>query len=133
MRTAGRILPCTVTLPTPATSLKRCVSTVSERSLSWRSEMVGEVMASVMIGATARPWSAARAGPRLRALAPAAFAAAFAAIVFADAVLADAVLADAILTNAILAGAALPGHLAGGLSAGRLNQRPLGQASKTSG
>ncbi len=53
MRTAGLSPPCTVTLPTPVTSLSRWVSTVSERSESCRSEIVGEVSASVMIGASA--------------------------------------------------------------------------------
>ena len=53
MRMAGRMLPCTVTRPTPEISLNRCASRVSATSLSARSEMVSEVIASVTIGASA--------------------------------------------------------------------------------
>ena len=53
MRIAGRILPWTVTRPTPVTSLSRCASKVSAMSLSWRCEIVSEVIASVTIGASA--------------------------------------------------------------------------------
>ena len=53
MRIAGRMLPCTVTRPTPVSSLSRCASSVSAMSLSARSEMVSEVIASVTIGASA--------------------------------------------------------------------------------
>ena len=53
MRTAGRMPPCTETWPTPVTSLSRCAIIVSARSLIWRSEIVGEVSASVTIGASA--------------------------------------------------------------------------------
>ncbi len=53
MRIAGRMLPCTVTRPTPVSSLRRCANKVSEMSLSARSEIVSEVIASVTIGASA--------------------------------------------------------------------------------
>ncbi len=53
MRTAGRMLPCTVTRPTPDTSLSRCARSVSAMSLSARSEIVSEVIASVTMGASA--------------------------------------------------------------------------------
>ena len=53
MRTAGLMPPSTETCPTPATLLSRWAISVSARSESWRSEMVGEVSASVTIG-----WSA---------------------------------------------------------------------------
>ena len=53
MRTAGRIPPWMVTRPTPVTSLSRCISTVSARSLSCRSDTVGEVIANVTTGASA--------------------------------------------------------------------------------
>ena len=53
MRTAGLIPPCTATLPTPVTWLRRCAISVSARSLISRSEVVGEVSARVMIGASA--------------------------------------------------------------------------------
>jgi len=53
MRTAGRMPPWMVTRPTPATSLKRWVNMVSVRSLSCRSEIDGDVIASVMIGESA--------------------------------------------------------------------------------
>ena len=53
MRTAGFSPPCTVTRPTPETSLSRCASKVSARSLSARIETASEVSASVMIGASA--------------------------------------------------------------------------------
>ena len=53
MRMAGRIFPCTVTRPTPEISLNRCASSVSAMSLSARSEIVSDVIASVTIGASA--------------------------------------------------------------------------------
>ena len=53
MRIAGLILPCTVTRPTPVSSLSRCASRVSARSLSTRIAMVSEVMAKVTTGASA--------------------------------------------------------------------------------
>jgi len=53
IRTAGRIPPWTETWPTPLTSFSRCASSVSAMSLSWRSEMVCEVIARVTIGASA--------------------------------------------------------------------------------
>jgi hypothetical protein len=42
-----------VTLPTPETSLSRCDRTVSDNLDSSRSEIVGDVSASVMMGASA--------------------------------------------------------------------------------
>ena len=53
MRTAGLMPPSTDTWPTPGTELSRCVISVSARSLRLRIEMVFEVSASVMIGASA--------------------------------------------------------------------------------
>ena len=53
MRTAGPTPPCTATAPTPPTSASLCPISVSAKSLSWRTGMVGEVSASVMIGASA--------------------------------------------------------------------------------
>ncbi len=53
MRIAGLSPPCTETWPTPATSLRRWPIKVSARSLIWRSEMVGEVSASVITGTSA--------------------------------------------------------------------------------
>ena len=53
MRIAGRILPCTETRPTPVSSLSRWAISVSAMSLSARTEMVSEVIASVTIGASA--------------------------------------------------------------------------------
>ena len=53
MRTAGRILPCTVTRPTPESSAQplsdQGIGDVAQR----RIEMVFEVIASVTIGASA--------------------------------------------------------------------------------
>ena len=54
MRTAGRMPPSTETCPTPGTELRRCAIMVSARSESWRSDMVGEVSASVTIGRIGR-------------------------------------------------------------------------------
>src|SRR5260370_37589282 len=53
MRIAGLMPPCTVTLPTPESSLSRWARRLSERSLSWRSEIVLGGSASVTIGASA--------------------------------------------------------------------------------
>jgi len=47
------MLPCTVTRPTPVSSLNRWASSVSAMSLSARSEMVSDRIASVMMGESA--------------------------------------------------------------------------------
>ena len=53
MRTAGRMPPSTETWPTPDMELKRWAIMVSARSLIARKLTVGEVSASVTIGASA--------------------------------------------------------------------------------
>ena len=52
-RSAGRILPCTITRPTPPTCASRCASSVSAASLSRNSGSVPEVSASVITGGSA--------------------------------------------------------------------------------
>ncbi len=53
MRTAGFKPPSTLTRPTPDTCASRCANSVSARSLIARIEMVSEVSASVITGASA--------------------------------------------------------------------------------